>query len=237
MTALIYIFIIMAVMMGMFCMFVIARDVVLDEKERREKKNNQNAVSVVKPAEVAKPADAVKPAEVAEVLSVAPNAAVEEVAPTTVNDDSAVVFSTATQTLEEKYLELTPEYKGYYDEIVKCAMAVEGSKRIKNANYEEYKVGMSRLVRLKIKRGIVVCELVISNLTFKTYVNDNKVAMKQAPASIKVIDAAACAAVKDSIGIAVKAIEEERAYRKEQAKIRRRERRLEARENASTTEE
>jgi len=237
MTALIYIFIIMAVMMGMFCMFVIARDVVLDEKERREKKNNQNAVSVVKPSEVVKPADAVKPAEVAEVLSVAPNAAVEEVAPTTVNDDSAVVFSTATQTLEEKYLELTPEYKGYYDEIVKCAMAVEGSKRIKNANYEEYKVGMSRLVRLKIKRGIVVCELVISNLTFKTYVNDNKVAMKQAPASIKVIDAAACAAVKDSIGIAVKAIEEERAYRKEQAKIRRRERRLEARVNASTTEE
>lgn len=237
MTALIYIFIIMAVMMGMFCMFVIARDVVLDEKERREKKNNQNAVSVVKPSEVVKPADAVKPAEVAEVLSVAPNAAAEEVAPTTVNDDSAVVFSTATQTLEEKYLELTPEYKGYYDEIVKCAMAVEGSKRIKNANYEEYKVGMSRLVRLKIKRGIVVCELVISNLTFKTYVNDNKVAMKQAPASIKVIDAAACAAVKDSIGIAVKAIEEERAYRKEQAKIRRRERRLEARENASTTEE
>jgi len=237
MTALIYIFIIMAVMMGMFCMFVIARDVVLDEKERREKKNNQNAVSVVKPSEVVKPADAVKPVEVAEVLSVAPNAAVEEVAPTTVNDDSAVVFSTATQTLEEKYLELTPEYKGYYDEIVKCAMAVEGSKRIKNANYEEYKVGMSRLVRLKIKRGIVVCELVISNLTFKTYVNDNKVAMKQAPASIKVIDAAACAAVKDSIGIAVKAIEEERAYRKEQAKIRRRERRLEARVNASTTEE
>ncbi|MBQ3219760.1 MAG: hypothetical protein IJB32_04135 [Clostridia bacterium] len=237
MTALIYIFIIMAVMMGMFCMFVIARDVVLDEKERREKKNNQNAVSVVKPSEVVKPADAVKPVEVAEVLSVAPNAAAEEVAPTTVNDDSAVVFSTATQTLEEKYLELTPEYKGYYDEIVKCAMAVEGSKRIKNANYEEYKVGMSRLVRLKIKRGIVVCELVISNLTFKTYVNDNKVAMKQAPASIKVIDAAACAAVKDSIGIAVKAIEEERAYRKEQAKIRRRERRLEARENASTTEE
>jgi len=237
MTALIYIFIIMAVMMGMFCMFVIARDVVLDEKERREKKNNQNAVSVVKPSEVVKPADAVKPVEVAEVLSVAPNAAAEEVAPTTVNDDSAVVFSTATQTLEEKYLELTPEYKGYYDEIVKCAMAVEGSKRIKNANYEEYKVGMSRLVRLKIKRGIVVCELVISNLTFKTYVNDNKVAMKQAPASIKVIDAAACAAVKDSIGIAVKAIEEERAYRKEQAKIRRRERRLEARVNASTTEE
>lgn len=228
MTVLVYIFIIMAILMGMFCMFVIARDVVIDEKERRQKKNNQSAVAEEKPTVVN------------EVLPCAANSAVvvEEVAPTVaVSDDSAVVFSTATQTLEEKYLELTPEYKGYYDEIVKCAMAVEGSKRIKNANYEEYKVGMSRLVRLKIKRGIVVCELVISNLTFKTYVNDNKVAMKQAPASIKVVDEAACAAVKDSIGIAVKAIEEERAYRKEQAKIRRRERRLEARENASTTEE
>ena len=237
MTALIYIFIIMAVMMGMFCMFVIARDVVLDEKERREKKNNQNAVATVKPVEVVKPADAVKPAEVAEALSVAPNAVVEEVAPTTVNDDSAVVFSTATQTLEEKYLELSPEYKGYYDEIVKCAMAVEGSKRFKNESYEEYKVGKNRLVRLKIKRGIIVCELVIHNLTFKTYVADNKVAMKQAPATIKVVDDAALTAVKDSIEIAVKAIEEEKAYRKEQAKLRRRQRRESIRENSSVTNE
>ena len=74
-------------MMGMFCMFVIARDVILDEKERREKKNNQNTVVEVKPVEV------VKAAEVNEVVSVAHNAVVEETAPTTVSDDSAVVFS------------------------------------------------------------------------------------------------------------------------------------------------
>ena len=77
-----------------------------------------------------------------------------------------------------------------------------------------------------------MCELVIPNLTFKTYVTDNRVAMKQAPATIKVTDETSLTAVKDSIDIAVKAIEEERAYRKEQAKIRRRQRRESARESA-----
>ncbi len=227
MMVLIYVFIVMAILMGMFCMFVIARDVVIEEKERRQKKNGNKNDEKPMPEE--------KPTVVNEVVCARANDAVDEVAPTAVGDDSAVVFSTVTQTLEEKYLELSPEYKAYYDEIVKCAMAVEGSKRFKNENYEEYKVGKSRLVRLKIKRGVIVCELVIHNLTFKTYVADNKVAMKQAPATIKVVDDAALTAVKDSIEIAVKAIEEEKAYRKEQAKLRRRERRLVARENASVT--
>ena len=118
-------------------------------------------------------------------------------------------------------------------------MAVEGSKRYKNANYEEYKVGKSRLVRLKIKRDTLICELVIPNLDFKNYVSENKVEVKQAPATIKVTDENALAAVKDSMNIAIKAIEEERAYRKEQAKIRRRQRRAEnaaASENAAANE-
>ena len=59
-------------------------------------------------------------------------------------------------------------------------MAVEDSKRYKNANYEEYKVGKSRLVRLKIKRDTLICELVIPNIDFKNYVSENKVEVKQA---------------------------------------------------------
>lgn len=95
MTALVYVFIIMAILMGMFCMFVIARDVVIEEKERRQKKNNNTNEVKPKPEE--------KPMEVNEVTSVRANVAMDEVAPTTaVSDDSAVVFSTATQTLEEK---------------------------------------------------------------------------------------------------------------------------------------
>lgn len=145
--------------------------------------------------------------------------------PETEPGEGSVTFSAASQTLDEKYSELSPEYRGYYDEIVRFAMAVEGSRRFKNSAYEEYKVGKNRLVRLKIKRGLIVCELVIANMAFKNYISDNKVAVKQAPAIIKVTDKASLSAVKDSIGIAVKAIEEEKAYKKEQARIRRRENR------------
>ena len=135
--------------------------------------------------------------------------------------ENTIAFSAERSTLDEKYLELTAEQKGYYDEIVRCAMAVDGSKRYKNSGAEEYKVGRSTFVKIKIRRGVIICELVIPNLAFKNYVNDNKVAVKQAPVSIKVTDEATLSAVKDSISIAVKAIEEERAYKKEQAKLRR----------------
>lgn len=139
-----------------------------------------------------------------------------------------VAFSAVSQTLDEKYLDLCPEYKGYYDEIVRSAMAVEGSKRYKNSAYEEYKVGKNRLVRLKIRRGVVTCEFVIANLAFKNYAKDSKVAIKQAPARIKVIDEASLNAVKDSIGIAVQAINEEKEFKKEQARQRRRQNRAAA---------
>ncbi|MFR6640977.1 MAG: hypothetical protein ACLUSP_06350 [Christensenellales bacterium] len=66
-------------------------------------------------------------------------------------DGNAVVFAAAKhETLDDKYAELTPELKKYYDEIVVYAASVEKSKRIKNARYEEYKVGSNRIVRLTI---------------------------------------------------------------------------------------
>lgn len=88
------------------------------------------------------------------------------------------------------------------------------------------------MVRLKIKRETVICELVIPNLAFKNYVSENRVEVKQAPATIKVVDDATLSAVKDSMQIAINAIEEERAYKKEQAKLRRRQKRA-----AESTEE
>ena len=234
MTIIIYAFIILAIVMAMFCMFVMARDVIIEERERRQKKEELGCkppVAYNQPAPVLEDQPAPKKEEAS-----AKELAKEEVAPT-ITDDSAIVFSATQQTLDEKYLELSQEHKSYYDEIVKFAMAVEGSKRFKNESYEEYKVGKTRIVRLKIKRGVIVCELVIPNLTFKTYVADNKVAMKQAPATIKVIDEATFNAVKESIKIAVKAMEEEKAYRKEQAKLRRKQKRESEREKASAIAE
>ena len=209
------IFIVLAIIIALFSAVLVGREVVIEAKNRRKKKNDtsEETTTVTTPAPA--PVVPVQPPVLEETA----------VAADTETDNGTVAFSAGKQSLDEKYLVLSPEYKGYYDEIVRSAMAVDDSKRYKNAAYEEYKVGKNRLVRLKIKRGIVVCELVIPNLTFKNYISNNKVAMKQAPATIKVVDEASLNAVKDSIGIAVKAIEEERAYKKEQAKIRRKQKR------------
>lgn len=231
-------FIAVVLIIGIFCVVVVARDIV---NEERAKKNASEAATAT-PVVVYQPAPAPQQTEEPEVEepkeepakeepATEETAITEEVAEEA-EDDGVVNFATGTKTLDEKYLELTPEFKGYYDEIVRFANTVEGSKRYKNANYEEYKVGKNRLVRLKIKRETVICELVIPNLAFKNYVSENKVEVKQAPATIKVVDEATLSAVKDSMQIAINAIEEERAYKKEQAKLRRRQKRA-----AESTEE
>lgn len=231
-------FIAVVLIIGIFCVVVVTREIVTEE---RAKKNASEAATAT-PVVVYQPAPAPQQTEEPEVEEPKEEPAKEEPATeeTAVTedvaeeaeDDGVVNFATGTKTLDEKYLELTPEFKGYYDEIVRFANTVEGSKRYKNANYEEYKVGKNRLVRLKIKRETVICELVIPNLAFKNYVSENKVEVKQAPATIKVVDDATLSAVKDSMQIAINAIEEERAYKKEQAKLRRRQKRA-----AESTEE
>lgn len=231
-------FIAVVLIIGIFCVVVVARDIVTEE---RAKKNASEAATAT-PVVVYQPAPAPQQTEEPEVEepkeepakeeSATEETAVTEEVAEEAEDDGVVNFATGTKTLDEKYLELTPEFKGYYDEIVRFANTVEGSKRYKNANYEEYKVGKNRLVRLKIKRETVICELVIPNLAFKNYVSENRVEVKQAPATIKVVDDATLSAVKDSMQIAINAIEEERAYKKEQAKLRRRQKRA-----AESTEE
>lgn len=231
-------FIAVVLIIGIFCVVVVTRDIVTEE---RAKKNASEAATAT-PVAVYQPAPAPQQTEEPEVEepkeepakeeSATEETAVTEEVAEEAEDDGVVNFATGTKTLDEKYLELTPEFKGYYDEIVRFANTVEGSKRYKNANYEEYKVGKNRLVRLKIKRETVICELVIPNLAFKNYVSENRVEVKQAPATIKVVDDATLSAVKDSMQIAINAIEEERAYKKEQAKLRRRQKRA-----AESTEE
>lgn len=80
----------------------------------------------------------------------------------------------------------------------------------------------------------MVCEFVIPNFDFRNYVNDNKVAIKQAPITLKVVDEEKLQIAKDTINIAVRAIEEEKEYKKEQARQKRRER---ARQAAAASEE
>ncbi len=136
---------------------------------------------------------------------------------------NAVSFAAdKTQTIDDKYNALPKKEKKFYDEIVNYAKVVEGVKRFKNSRYEEYKVGKSRLVRMLIKRDVITCEFILPNNDFKYYVNENKINVKQAATVLKIVDDSAVQVAKDSIDIAVKAIEQEKELKKEQAKERRR---------------
>ena len=138
-----------------------------------------------------------------------------------------VAFSTnAKDTLDEKYSALSKEQKAFYDEIVSYASNKEDAKQFKNLRYEEYKIGKARLVRMLIKRSQVVCEFIMYNSNFKNYVNENKVSVKQAATVIKISDAASVQAAKDSMDIVVKTINEEKEFKKQQAKERRKAARL-----------
>ena len=214
----IILFIGVVLVIGIFCVTVVCRDIVLEERDRRKQQTPEKAAEDVTPN---KPSEQATPI----VSNVTECEIVAAETENDVKDSNAVVFERATETLEEKYLALTPDQKEYYDTIVKKAASVEGSKCFKNTAYEEYKVGKNSIVRLKIKRGVTVCYLTISNLEFKNYVSNNKVSAKQAPVVIKVIDDVTVKAVLDGIDIVEDAIAQEKDDRKKELKERRRQRR------------
>lgn len=146
-------------------------------------------------------------------------------------EEGTVSFSASTgQTLEEKYMELSSEQKRFYDEIIKYAAGKEASRRYYNQRYEEYKIGSKRIVRLRIKRGVVYCEFMLTNSDFRNYISENKIPVKQAATVIKVVDVATVDAVKNSIDIAVQLIAEEKAYKKQLAREKRKQARLQVSE-------
>ena len=217
MEVVIYILIALVAIVTVFIGYTVAHDSIKERKEEKKAKAAEASAQQAAPAPAPVVAQAVKPAE-----APAPK---EEAKEEKANEEalvpqSDVSFDVKSATLEEKYLALPPELKGYYDDIVKTAMAVEGSKRTKNANYEDYKIGHTRLVRLKIKREQIVAELIIPNLSFKTYQGGN--AIKPSASIVKVTDEASLNAVKEGIAYVLKSIDDEKAYKKELAKEKRR---------------
>ncbi len=212
-TILLLVFIIVVLVIALFCVVVVTRDIVIESRDRRKAKEEEKKEETpVTPTPVEKQ-EVVR--EIVKEVPVVVEKPVEE-------DDSNVKFDAIKKTLDEKYRELDATFRIYYDEIVKAAMEIEDSKRFKNDNYEEYKLGKSRIVRLKIKRGTILAELLIPNLTLKEYISDNKVDAKLAPTVIKVVDRESVDAVKDSMAIAVKVHLEEKELKKQQAKEKRR---------------
>ena len=252
------VFMVVVSIMALFAVMVVFRDVVKEILlARRERENNareqqkaepapapveepvaepEPAPAVVEEAPAEEPAVVEEPVEEPAAEEAAPEAVAEE-APAeetaeAEDEEGTITFSAGQrQTLEEKYLDLSSEARGWYDEIIKYASVVDGSKRFKNVRYEEYKVGKNRLVRVLIKRGVIHCEFILPNSDFKNYVNENKISVKQAATTMRVENAATVDAVKNSIDIAVAAIAAEKEYKKQQARERRRAARAAAENN------
>ncbi|MBQ8322831.1 MAG: hypothetical protein IJX91_02575 [Clostridia bacterium] len=236
----ILVFMCFAMLMCVYSTLVITRDIIKEQVEARKAAKEAKAAKAPAPAPAPQPvAEAPRETaieaepEIEPETESEPESVQEEVAPA---EGDGVRFSSTVQTLEEKYLALTSEYKGYYDELVKYAAQVEDSKRYKNVRYEEYKQGKTRLVRLLIKRGVIHAELILQNSSFKSYVTENKISVKHAATVIKVLDETTVQAVKDAIDIAVKTAQDEREERKRLARERRRERRRKSNAANATTE-
>lgn len=152
-----------------------------------------------------------------------------ETAVTVASADEAVSFSADKGlTLDDKYAALDKATKKRYDAIASYAAGVEGGKRFKNLRYEEYKIGSLRIVRMLIKRGVIVCEFMMQNQSFKSYVMENKISAKQSATVIKVSDDASVQVIKDTIDIVVKQIAEEKELKKQLAREKRKAKRQEA---------
>lgn len=130
---------------------------------------------------------------------------------------------------KEKYRALDSVSRAWYDEIANYARAIDDIKSVMTNGYEDYKLYAKRVIRFRIKKGTVICEFVIANTNFSRYISENKISVKQAPTSFKLLDASDVGAAKDSIDIAIRTIREE----KEEAKRRERERRRLARQAAA----
>lgn len=253
------VFMVIVSIMALFAVMVVFRDIVQEilaarkEREAADRSIIQHAERIVAEAEAKEAAKCVCAAEpvaeptVEEPVAEAPTVeelaeevpaeepAAEEAVEAPADPDGTISFATGQQqTLDEKYLALSQAEKGWYDEIIKYASAVEGSKRVKNARYEEYKVGKSRLVRLLIKRGIINCEFILHNADFKNYISENKISVKQSATVMLVESAETVDAVKNSIDIVVASIAEEKEYKKQLAREKRRAARAAA--NASEAE-
>ena len=219
------VFMVIVSTIALFAVLVVLRDIVREILESRREGNKCCCEHHEHKPETPAPAPVVEvvPAPVEEpVAEPTPEPEKVEEAPAEAEADGTIKFSAGQQqTLDEKYLELPAEARGWYDEIIKHAAIVDGSKRFKNARYEEYKVGNGRLVRMLIKRGVIHCEFTLQNANFKNYVNENKISVKQGVTTMRIENKETVDAAKSSIDIAVAAIAEEREYKKQLAREKR----------------
>ena len=145
-------------------------------------------------------------------------------------DENEVAFSKNNLSLEEKYLMLSSEHKGFFDEIIKHALAKEGVSEHKRFSSYDYKIGSYRVLKMMIKRGEIVCEFTFIDRDLINYASTSGVKMKQSATTLRVDDASAVGAVKDGIDLVCNQIKEDKEYKKNLAREKQREKRKNSKE-------
>ena len=117
------------------------------------------------------------------------------------------------------------EHKRYFDSIIKHALTKEGVKEFKHNGSYDYKIGSYKVLRLMIKRNEIVCEFHLIDRDFRSFASSSNIKMKSAATSVRVTEPAAVGVVKDGIDLVCTQIEADKAYKKELAREKRREKR------------
>ncbi len=223
MQTLFMVFMIFVTVTCLFAVLVVLRDVVKEIATTKRLKC-ENQINEVQSAKQEKEVEKVEKVVVEQKETPVTEVLVEEVAAAEVQAGNVHFSAGEKLTLSEKYAKLSKKEKARYDEIVNYAKQASSVRCVKNDRYEEYKVGKNRIVRMLIKRGVIVCEFILQNSDFRNFVNENKIAVKQSATSIKIVDESSVSVAKSSIDIAINAINEEKEYKKQLAREKRRER-------------
>lgn len=214
----------------MFAVVVILRDIIRESSHNKESRENERQIA----KETVQPLAAAVSVPVApvQVAAVQP----EDEQPSASEND--VAFSRRNLTMEEKYAALSSEYKSYFNDIVRFALSKEGVKECRYNSSYDYKDASYRVLRLTIKREEIYCEFIFINREMQNYANQGNVKFKQSSSAIKIADAASVGVAKDGINLVCAQIAEDREYKKNLAKEKRRERaKAKAAENAAAQDE
>ena len=255
--AVVIVFMLFLCALCLFAVVVIARDIIYESArhkeerlEREKEKVKEREVVVTPPAPIEIPitvtptvlAPVSAPVEEAPAVVVEekreepvkeePQVVADEDLALTEEDPDAVTFSRVNLTMEEKYATLSTEFKRYFDDIVKHAIAKEGVQENKRSSSFDYKIGAYKVIRMLIKRGEIVCEFNFIDQDFAKYANASDIRMKKSATTVRVLEASAVGVVKDGIDLVCSQIAEDKERKKELAREKRRERRRKEKEEA-----
>lgn len=153
------------------------------------------------------------------------NVSEAEEAETEEADEGAVSFNRVNLTLEEKYATLSSEFKRFFDDIVRHAVAKDGVKEFKKSGSYDYKIGAYKVLKLNIKRGEIVCYFNFIDRDFNSYANESNVKIKQSATVVRVLEASAVGVVKDGVDLVCQQIAEDKERKRALANEKRREKR------------